>query len=569
MALSLDTAVLQTVVQDAEERMDDKRRMRRERVRKYLGYRYTADSTAAPEPRFQNLLAMLVNTISRFLVSSNPRCQLTTMNPALGPEAYSLEISMNRRFERMELGSTISTAVKDALLGGLGVVRVAIGGDGLNPLTETEHYAKVIDLDDLVLDLNASNWDEVSFIGNWHRLPLEYVEQNYDVGDATLTVEYDPQQTLMGSERTSSIGARGSMSKERVVDFVRVLDLYLPFHRKVITLTEQYDVIREQDWNGPDVGPYLQLAFLDGGGQLFPLSLVATVEDLEDSINELYRKLSEQAVNQKELWLAQLAGSKDTESILEAPDGSIINVQNAQQIQHLKLRGPDPGIAQLAVMWRQQFMEMWSLHQLAGVGPQTDTASQEKLLAATANSMVDGLQDHVTEFTAQIMKALTWYRWYSEEVEEVPKPIGGRTVVDTFGGRTKQGNLSDYDVLLEPFSMQRKTPQQRLATLSNVVTNVVMPMAGMMAQQGIVFSMPDFIDYLARYTGSPELLQMLKYTSPMREAMLQGPQQQTHSIYERVNRPGVNRQQQDEMIAKMMAGDAEQPAEMASVARSA
>ena len=60
----------------------------------------------------------------------------------------------------------------------------------------------------------------------------------------------------------------------------------------------------------------------------------------------------------------------------------------------------------------QEFkMYAGNLDLLGGLSAQSETASQDKLLAGQANKLLDAMQRRVLAFTKQVVKSLAWYLW--------------------------------------------------------------------------------------------------------------------------------------------------------------
>ena len=62
---------------------------------------------------------------------------------------------------------------------------------------------------------------------------------------------------------------------------------------------------------------------------------------------------------------------------------------------------------------------------------------------------------------------------------------------------------------IEPYSMQSRGPGERLQTLTQLVTQMIIPMIPALAQQGIQFNMEAFLRLVARYADMDELTKLV------------------------------------------------------------
>ena len=253
---SIRTDHLVSAIENCDQRLRVFRDKYRERVKKYVGRNYSNDGWSNPRP--DNGIAMQVNILRRFLVSSNPRILAIPTVPSLASEAASLAESVNARAEAIRLGDTLDMGIVTALLFGMSVTKTCYvpGGYG-QPGSPSGVHVDCVDPDDLVLDLSARKIDEVGMIGNRYRLPLEYVRNspiyNQDVA-RKLSPNEDIDQTPDGTERASSIGAGGYSSRlYGVVELVDLIDIYLPYDNWFLTMADDRSgrVLRSEPWKGP------------------------------------------------------------------------------------------------------------------------------------------------------------------------------------------------------------------------------------------------------------------------------------------------------------------------------
>lgn len=564
--MTLDMGRVREQIDYVDRRMNAYLEMGRNRVKRFVGDSYSDNGWKTPQP--QNLMALQVNIVQRYLVSSNPRALMTARARHLAAEALSFELAVNRLCERIRLGDMISDCTQTAMLRGIAPVCITKSYDGIVDVHK-------IDPDDFLIDMTARSEKEVQFVGYRLREPTEKIKSN---------MRYDPEVRSkaslssdkgsvgsQGRERTSSIGTGSDSGQRPLVDMTDLIYLYFPLHGVTVKILDDgsADVLEVLPWTGPDGGPIRWLSFIRVDGNILGLAPTALTENMHDTINVVSAKVSQQAIDQKTVGVAPLSGHKDTDNIINASDGEIINSATPGQIAMFKFNGADPSSINFVNLWRNFYMEIaGNLQTLGGLGPQADTLGQERMLSETASKLVDSMQESTIEFTAAIMRDIAFYRWHDDQATDyVPKRVGTSEMIETFGP-VRNGTWSDYDIQLDPFSMRRKTPGQRLNEINAFVTQIYMQMEPRFAQSGVVLDAFKFLEINKRMRDNPELDQIFTYSEPNQMALDASPSNpQTHSVYERVNRPGALRQQQNEVLAQQMMGGDRQPAEMASANR--
>ena len=155
---SIRTDHLVSAIENCDQRLRVFRDKYRERVKKYVGRNYSNDGWSNPRP--DNGIAMQVNILRRFLVSSNPRILAIPTVPSLASEAASLAESVNARAEAIRLGDTLDMGIVTALLFGMSVTKTCYVPEGYGqPGSPSGVHVDCVDPDDLVLDLSARKID--------------------------------------------------------------------------------------------------------------------------------------------------------------------------------------------------------------------------------------------------------------------------------------------------------------------------------------------------------------------------------------------------------------------------
>jgi hypothetical protein len=144
----------------------------------------------------------------------------------------------------------------------------------------------------------------------------------------------------------------------------------------------------------------------------------------------------------------------------------------------------------------------------------------------------------------------------------------------TFGPDSREGDFLDYNIEIEPYSMQHQSPQMKLQTLTQVFGQFIVPFAPMLAEQGIGINFESLLKTISKYANVTELNDILEYTQSSGSndrPMVGSPPVKmgatTKHISERVNRPGATRHGKDAALSQILFGGDVQASEKAAIGR--
>lgn len=555
------------------------RRYRDERtaiVKEYVGAHYSEEGARQAVPL--NLIALYCSIVSRNLIAKNPRVLLSTFDRASRATVAAEQEWVNREVERMNLASTLGRAVLDGLIGGPGIVKVALATPSDSAvaawnLRAGHPFAERVDLDDFVFDVHARDFGEVGFIGHRYRVPLDTVRDSKLYGRARKDLSPAPDDffNAEGDERISTIGREFYSNEEEFEEMVDLWEVYLPRHRVVLTLADERQagpgqkLLREQKWLGPDCGPYHLLKYLDVPGNPMPKSPCQDLIDLHLSVNNMLRKVIRQAARLKQNTFVQGGADEDGNRVMRANDGDIVKVDNPQNVTQYVSDGPNQVLFGVMNALKETFS--WAagnLDMLGGLSPQSHTATQDELLAKSAGGQVQDMQETTVTFTSRVVKALLWY-WHKHpslhmKTASAMPGVPGVTVPRSASPEDRSLlDLADLDVRVDPYSLRHQTPETRLQGMQQVVQTVVLPMMQLLVQQGISFDLNKYLQKVGQYMDDPDLAEILTIVEPPPAgrppgAGGAGPKPaQTKRTYERVSRPGrTNRGDAMAMINGLM-----------------
>jgi len=453
-----------------------------------------------------------------YLVPDAPQIMVETPHRPLKSIAANLELYVNRLLRDPERGieDELQAAVLDAFFS-IGVMKVALDGTG-------QPYALHVNSSDFVVDMSPGRLRDVAFVGDRTRLSLR------DMRDSglfrpealehleTITATVDPD----GGDRQQT-AELGSGSVETLEDMVEVLDLWLPARGWHIIIPappladlSDETILFAERINSPRLGPYHLLWYSAVPGNVMPLAPTDLWLDLHALGNRLFTKFADQAERNKTVGLVQSANIKDGERVKNAKDGELIPVERPDAVNEITLGGANqPALAAFVATKDVLNWQAGNLDSLGGLSPSAGTLGQERLLNAAATGRAAKMQKRTTSFAAGVCRALVELLWsdplatYSV-LRYTPNRTAG--VVAHVTPDDRRASLAEFDLKIDPYSLQYRTPGERLNTLMQVWQGAILPAVQAMGAQGVVPDWRGFIRRVAKLAHLTELEDVLIFT---------------------------------------------------------
>lgn len=305
-----------------------------------------------------------------------------------------------------------------------------------------------------------------------------------------------------------------------------------------------------------------------------PLPPGQVLKSLNKSLNALYRKLVAQAKRQKSLGLYRHGEQDDAERIKNANDGELIGVSHPDTVKEVNFGGAAQENLAFAITIRDLFsMLAGNLDAMGGLGPQSDTASQDRMIQNTVSQKSAKMAESVVEATTELIRDIVHHIWNDPiRSYRAQRQIAGTDVfVDSqLSPGERFGRFEDFDIKIEPYSMVYRSPNQRASEIVQILTQVAFPMMPFLQQQGVGVNIQRLFEYLAKYMSLPELQHIFEFIQPPMPGSggeeARQPQV-SHRTYERVNRPGATRQGNDRTMTQMLMGGNPQKSQVAALGR--
>lgn len=577
---------LRTAMTSSRRKLEPFRQRHKDAIDQYVGVYYS--DSEGKRPVHVNLMELASNIYERQLASRPPRVNIFCKAAKYKPQAKKLEVVMNNHLATdHRVHSSLQRAIKSALFS-MGIVKVGLKPNGIFnmggfDIEDTVPYIEQILLDDWVHDMTARVIEEAAFSGHRYRVSLEEAKSNPDFRKnvrSQLRSHDFSNFNESGDERLHTITQGITNQDDHLEDMIELWEIWLPKDNLLVTLSsdEGQKPLRIVEWDGPKDGPFHLLFFNEVDGQTMPLAPAMLWSGLHNIVNGLYRKLDRQAQRVKHIGVTRGEDTDDAERIRMANDGEIVAVDNPDAVQAKSLGGIDQ--SNFAFMLQSKEMFSWlngNLDALGGLGPQAETLGQDQLLHASANQRVSGMQDRVYLFVRKILKDYGHYVWDDPlRTYEASVPVQGQPDLRSpLTPKDRESNYYNNDITIEPFSMQYRSPSQRLNQLNQLMTGLLLPATPLMAQQGQQIDWAEYIRTYAKYADMPELLDIVKSAGLNPEHMVeQGSAQEdggapstSHRVNERISRPGASPQGAQQTLVNTLMGGKNQPSEQAGMLR--
>lgn len=559
---------LQAAIEPSQNQLRPFREELKEFLDSYTGPHYGKKNGA---DRPINMLQLSVESLLQQLSSRAPQVLCTTHNPNLKPSAIELELALNQALKKMKFEKEHRLWVLSAifLVGimevGLDIVDTPeVDGETL-PITDI--FCEAIMFDDFVFDTNAKKWGSrnAAFWGHKYLMPLSAAQKDPKFNE-------EARKSLKGvtkhgkKDESDSLSKQGDSNGEPFTEMCEIWQIFVPEENELITFSVDGGEIplKIVKWTGPKHGPYHMVGFNPVLNNIMPLSPVANWVDLDDLENKLYTKLGKQASRQKTIGITDLQGVPDGQNIIKTNDGDVIAVGNPNAFKEASFGGVNQqtlGFA-LNVKSMADFV-MGNLSAQMGLGASASTLGQEQMIKQAANVRIGSMQGVLLTATQGVLQDIAFYLHHHPTIEyEMTREVTGTDIKipvkwprrdDGFGNEidVRRGDIEEYGINIEPYSMTEVSPGQRAQMLRQIWREDIIPAV----QLGVVPDVYAYFDKLAKYYDLPELRDIVTMSqeSMQPQERMQGGQPQSGKPNGNYTRNNVSHGQTPQAADQQMA----------------
>jgi len=500
------------------------------------------------------------------MATGSPRLSVDTEFPELRNFAWSFEHANNKHLDECRIGVALAQGTFDSFFAP-GVFKTGLAAGAPEVVEEEGNYidpgmcfTDAIDFDNCVMDMSASNPEKCKLIGDRYLRPRGWVKEQLKKakrGEPTGAGISSYRDLENRGEDMSSGHDRAQ--EHKVYDSVWVWDWYLPNENVIIQIPAgETQPIGMFEWPGPDGGPYDILNLYPFSGSPIGPPPGMSLFELHLFINQTMRKVREQTKNAKDLILIEDGMKKAGEVIQQANDQMIAYVPNGsiERMKQMTTGTANPQLNNMLTYTMQVHdTEGGNLSSLGGLGPSAETFRGDKLIHDTASSLIRFLQTRLQNCVSDILKKHAWWVW-TEDIRnyggKAEIPGTGVHVPWDFTAEEREGNYLDYNFTIAPYSMQRRTPDEKAQMVIQLWQGFVMQSAEMLQQDGWMPNAVETARYLCKQWDVPFDI-LFKAMDPraqsqMRNEMVDAPPrmaQKSETVNVRESRPGTTPQGTD------------------------
>lgn len=461
-------------------------------MQQYVGFRHGEQNWNLRTPI--NKLEQYFTTYTRELAPNNPAAFVRVRSRELIGIRTKFELGITQQFKKMNSRDTMNELVFDSL-NTIGVAKVGIDTsvtklsiDGVNRSLGEPFFLSVL-LDDWLHDMEAPRWSDTEYQADRRRQPrMELLESGLYPEDVVLD--------MPTVERRAGLDDQYSVDDNSVLEYVDVWQVWIPRAGIIVKFIGDArgptaKMLGEPIvWRGPSRGPYHRLMYQPIRGRTMPLAPVTSLLELHELNNAFFRKTSDQAMHSKKVFGARRGQYSDVKKLIESIDRGVITTDgDPNMIKDFDFPGADPSLVAMQQIIEQKFSEQaGNLDLLAGLGAQSETATQDTLLFKQGSKRLESMKATVLEFTSGIMRDVAFWMWddpfLSMEVTraDAGSPSDVALILDQ---RDKIASFIDFNIETNPYSMRIITPQDELQIISTLVNQFILPFRQEMAQQGL------------------------------------------------------------------------------------
>lgn len=556
-------------------------RRNRRKIAKYCaGASYGVNEIAE---RPINFLSLYRSVIGRNLLAKEPRVMLSTFTSEARTEVASMQNWVNKQIVKMCLAEVLREWVNDALVGPVGIIKVAIAApqDAAASSWAVQSgmpFVKRVSVDDFVFDDHSKTMRYAPFQGHKVRVPLSSVTKDprFKKHKDSIQASTDRPNNEQGDPKLQML-SRKVFNEEEVEDMTDLWEIFVPSENKVYTLASDEggnpclcnygrgkgDPLLVSNWIGRHKGPFHYLYYDEVPDNPWPKGAMADLVPMDLALNAVTRQLIIQAKQQKDVLLCPLnADPAQVEAINQATTGQALRY-DGQPPQPTSYGGPN-NLIQAFAMQLDKLLNKYSgnIELLSGAAAQSPTATQDEMLNQNSSQGIADKQDLTTRGVCDVVESLCWYYKHHPTLQmKTMRSVPGMPEVQAPENVTPEQrhafNWDDVEVKIDPYSIRHKTPQMRLQFLNSIMMQL-QPYAPIMAQQGKIPNWDFLLSKMAEYGDEPDVVQLFTVVEPPEQGAAQQSDEmptmpaQTNRTYTRLNRGEATKEGQDGAVQQAL-----------------
>lgn len=461
------------------------RKIRAESIREFAGPFYNSLDPSQPRPL--NLINRGASVLVAHLMGALPRHEVTSKLFAFRGTAKMTTIKLDRLADELDRVAFSRMMILDALMGPASFCRCGIrAGNDMHLLAGKQYdrgqpYHRRIDFDNWVGDPAAKERMAMRWEGERYSISRALAREVFGEGiDRVRSISDGAGTDRTGSESVS--GFDRTDDDNFVVDEVELLDIaiYNDDVTYVVTLPgdregfsgiedDMGSILRVVEHQGSERGPFHSLCFFPVPNNLLGVSWASLVRDSSMIASSIMNKLTDQALNAKQLGLVgPEVSDEELKAANNAPDRSFIRFKNPGSILPFDLGK----ISADVMRFLDPVMGWWNIGSgntdvLGGAEGSDKTATEYSGMAANANTVMEDMRRTHHAFEEGISHDLMWQIHHDPFMNEVlPYRVAGTEGLEVeYSYATREGDFDDFVMRIRPGTMGAQDPNVRVRRL--------------------------------------------------------------------------------------------------------
>ena len=342
----MDYQQLRKAIQHSRKRLQPYREKRVRSIREFVGRNYSDTGSRDRVP--VNMLELFISTYSRQLVADEPNVMIRPVFGVL-PRRRTVQLAKTTRFRRWTLklrfGLQLSTPFSPWVSSKWVSPNLNKSGRRVSSTRPGSPSLSVSVLDDWVHDMSARSMEECGYMGHGYREYHHMLRESDLFTDAaSIPSLARTHYNESGDTKASAIGQVTFIKGNFDAEYNELWEIWVPDKSKIVTFAAGETGMPERRVRGRLGWPASQraipfLAFTDVPGNTMPLPPVATLIDMHDLANRVFRKLGRQAERQKDIVGYRGSAEQDAKNVQGSADGEVVRMDDPQSINTFKFGG--------------------------------------------------------------------------------------------------------------------------------------------------------------------------------------------------------------------------------------
>jgi hypothetical protein len=478
---------------------------------------------------YLNKLSLSANIMAMAMAFNNPEIDVTSWNPDLWPFARRYTAAINRQIKNMDFKSTFYEATLDACVL-MGVLQIQLADSGFVQTSDNqwvrkgEIWMQRVSFDDLILDLTPKDVRCTRFIGNWYRASLRRIKDRDDFDEGVVKlIAPSSKFNVDGAEQWSQeISTHYQVDDDELEPMCWLYDVYFPETHQFVTFAESDELwpLKVEEVDIGPMGPYEIMRLGLVPDNIMPSSPLHHLVALHRLINEVFGKVADQALAQKNIFATRPGEQDSGRVVMEAGNNQVVCTPTVPD--QISIRGVDgPTMAWLLQTNGDIYNTCASNERaLGGLGIEAQTASQEQQMLGQSSSLFAQMRAKVEDCAKNCARKIGREMWESETLTlEGQSPFENTNffVNDTWRpkshkaysgeGKPREGKFDHYDFEVRVNSLGYKPPEAQLKSVIDFGQSLTVMQP--LAQAGMM-DMGAFAEFAAKQLNVPAIKQIFR-----------------------------------------------------------